>query len=267
MSVFMAFPVEALEDQLIKWTIISVPYSEHLSFLELREFVQMQRQAEQHVHLANYAPNRCSKVKVNAKNFFFKGNKGNRGKGRSKGNTSNKPLFRICSKTGHTAAITYKETCLDGFINSIGTAGEEMRKTLNIFINVKKHKEEDGLLAIADGNRRPIVPNLEYEFFDPDIHEDLYQLIKYSYPNGRQNPKILDGAIRECDDKFNLIRFRFVIGHSSIDFIRMDPTKDFGDLDGDNWTDQETLLLLEGLELYNDNWNDIAKHVGTKSKA
>ncbi|KAK9096104.1 hypothetical protein Sjap_021601 [Stephania japonica] len=60
---------------------------------------------------------------------------------------------------------------------------------------------------------------------------------------------------------------RFVAGHSSIDFIRMDPAKDFGDLDGDSWTDQETLLLLEGLELYNDNWNDIADHVGTKSKA
>ncbi|KAK9104764.1 hypothetical protein Scep_021608 [Stephania cephalantha] len=47
-------------------------------------------------------------------------------------------------------------------------------------INEKKRKEEDGLLAIADGNRRPIVPNLEYEYSDPDIHEDLYQLIKYS---------------------------------------------------------------------------------------
>lgn len=31
--------------------------------------------------------------------------------------------------------------------------------------------------------------------------------------------------------------------------------------------DQETLLLLEALEFYSDNWNDIAEHVGTKSKA
>lgn len=36
------------------------------------------------------------------------------------------------------------------------------------------------LLAFAAGNRRPIVPNLEFEYPDPDIHEDLYQLIKYS---------------------------------------------------------------------------------------
>lgn len=34
----------------------------------------------------------------------------------------------------------------------------------------------------------------------------------------------------------------------------------------DQWTDQETLLLLEGIELYNENWDQIADHVGSKSK-
>lgn len=47
----------------------------------------------------------------------------------------------------------------------------------------------------------------------------------------------------------------------------MDPTKDYGDMDGETWSDQETFLLLEGIEIYNDNWNEIAEHVGTKSKA
>ncbi|KAG8654022.1 paired amphipathic helix protein Sin3-like 4 isoform X3 [Manihot esculenta] len=47
-------------------------------------------------------------------------------------------------------------------------------------ISEKKRKEDDVLLAFAAGNRRPIVPNLEFEYPDPDIHEDLYQLIKYS---------------------------------------------------------------------------------------
>lgn len=32
------------------------------------------------------------------------------------------------------------------------------------------------------------------------------------------------------------------------------------------WKDLETLLLLEGIELYGDNWADIAAHVGTKSQ-
>ncbi|KAJ7943566.1 Paired amphipathic helix protein Sin3-like [Quillaja saponaria] len=47
-------------------------------------------------------------------------------------------------------------------------------------ISEKKHKEDDMLFAIAAGNRQPIIPNLEFEYPDPDIHEDLYQLIKYS---------------------------------------------------------------------------------------
>ncbi|XP_023747544.2 SWI/SNF complex subunit SWI3C isoform X2 [Lactuca sativa] len=59
----------------------------------------------------------------------------------------------------------------------------------------------------------------------------------------------------------------FVAGHSSLDFIKVDSTKDYGDLEADSWTNQETLLLLEAMELFNENWVEIAEHVGTKSKA
>ncbi|GMJ13159.1 SIN3-like 4 [Hibiscus trionum] len=47
-------------------------------------------------------------------------------------------------------------------------------------ISENKRKEDDVLLAIAAGNRRPIIANLKFEYPDPEIHEDLYQLIKYS---------------------------------------------------------------------------------------
>ncbi|KEH19930.1 paired amphipathic helix protein Sin3-like 3 isoform X2 [Medicago truncatula] len=47
-------------------------------------------------------------------------------------------------------------------------------------ISEQKRKVDDVLLAIAAGNRRPILPNLEFEYPDPEIQEDLYQLIKYS---------------------------------------------------------------------------------------
>ncbi|TQD90855.1 hypothetical protein C1H46_023578 [Malus baccata] len=60
---------------------------------------------------------------------------------------------------------------------------------------------------------------------------------------------------------------RYVVGHSSIDFVRIDSTKDYGDLDGESWTDQETLLLLEAMEIHNENWNEIAEYVSSKSKA
>nr|GMD56502.1 paired amphipathic helix protein Sin3-like 2 isoform X1 [Ipomoea batatas] len=44
----------------------------------------------------------------------------------------------------------------------------------------KQQKEDDVVHAIAAGNRHPISPNLEFEYADPEIHEDLYKLIKYS---------------------------------------------------------------------------------------
>ncbi|KAK8486118.1 hypothetical protein V6N12_010322 [Hibiscus sabdariffa] len=47
-------------------------------------------------------------------------------------------------------------------------------------ISEKKRGEDDVCLAIAAGNRRSIIPNMEFEYPDHEIHEDLYQLIKYS---------------------------------------------------------------------------------------
>ncbi|OMP07271.1 hypothetical protein COLO4_07483 [Corchorus olitorius] len=78
-----------------------------------------------------------------------------------------------------------------------------------------------------------------------------------------QSQKEVDALM--CFDCFN--DGRFVSGHSSIDFVRVDSAKDYDDLDGESWSDQETLLLLEAMEIYNENWNEIAEHVGTKSKA
>lgn len=68
-----------------------------------------------------------------------------------------------------------------------------------------------------------------------------------------------------CPDCFN--DGKFGEGMTSTDFIRMDAQTDTGDSDGGGWTDQETLLLLEALELFGDNWTEIAEHVATKSKS
>ncbi|BAT90916.1 hypothetical protein LR48_Vigan08g171400 [Vigna angularis] len=67
-----------------------------------------------------------------------------------------------------------------------------------------------------------------------------------------------------CSDCFS--NRRFGSGMSSLDFILMEPAEVAG-VNGGKWTDQETLLLLEALELYKENWNEIAEHVGTKTKA
>ncbi|KAK3195523.1 hypothetical protein Dsin_026833 [Dipteronia sinensis] len=67
-----------------------------------------------------------------------------------------------------------------------------------------------------------------------------------------------------CTDCFN--NRKFGSGMSSSDFILMMPGEAAG-VSGGKWTDQETLLLLEALELYKENWNEIAEHVATKTKA
>ncbi|TKY75384.1 SWI/SNF complex subunit SWI3D [Spatholobus suberectus] len=67
-----------------------------------------------------------------------------------------------------------------------------------------------------------------------------------------------------CTDCFG--NGKFGSGMSSLDFILMEPAEVPG-FSGGKWTDQETLLLLEALELYKENWNEIAEHVATKSKA
>nr|CAB3491130.1 unnamed protein product [Digitaria exilis] len=43
-----------------------------------------------------------------------------------------------------------------------------------------------------------------------------------------------------------------------LDFQKVDGDNDGLENDSDKWTDEETLLLLEGIEKYNDNWDDIA---------
>ncbi|XP_057788246.1 SWI/SNF complex subunit SWI3D [Salvia miltiorrhiza] len=53
---------------------------------------------------------------------------------------------------------------------------------------------------------------------------------------------------------------------SPLDFILMEPPE-AGGASGGKWTDQETLLLLEAIELFRDNWSEIAEHVATKTKA
>ncbi|XP_024382732.1 paired amphipathic helix protein Sin3-like 4 isoform X2 [Physcomitrium patens] len=47
-------------------------------------------------------------------------------------------------------------------------------------MNEKRRREDDMMLAVAAGNRRPLLPDLRYEFSDMSIHDDIYQIIKYS---------------------------------------------------------------------------------------
>lgn len=58
---------------------------------------------------------------------------------------------------------------------------------------------------------------------------------------------------------------RFPSTMSSGDFIRFQ-SQGYKQSSDEQWTDQETLLLLEGLELYDEDWNLVAEHVGTRGR-
>ncbi|GAA6031533.1 hypothetical protein JCM8097_006503 [Rhodosporidiobolus ruineniae] len=48
-------------------------------------------------------------------------------------------------------------------------------------------------------------------------------------------------------------------------FVRLD-TDPYAHAETDPWSDQETLLLLEGLEMHGEAWDAVADHVGTRTK-
>ena len=55
--------------------------------------------------------------------------------------------------------------------------------------------------------------------------------------------------------------------HLAIDFVKLEDPNYSAVPDKDAlWTESELLLLLEGLERFDENWNDIADHVGSRSK-
>lgn len=55
----------------------------------------------------------------------------------------------------------------------------------------------------------------------------------------------------------------FPANTSAADYVRIEQEQ----MGHANWTDQETLLLLEGVEMYEDDWDAVAYHVGTRTKA
>lgn len=124
-------------------------------------------------------------------------------------------------------------------------------KTADVYSALPCHDDIDGLCDLDNRIRERLAEN----------HcSSCSRSVPIAY---YQSQKEVDVLL--CSDCFH--EGKYVAGHSSIDFLRVDMAKDYGELDSENWTDQETLLLLEAIELYNENWNEITEHVGSKSKA
>lgn len=55
---------------------------------------------------------------------------------------------------------------------------------------------------------------------------------------------------------------KFISSFTSSDFTKIEGPSESSP---DWWTDQETLLLLEGLEKFGEDWKSVAEHVGSKT--
>ncbi|RSH88701.1 hypothetical protein EHS25_002928 [Saitozyma podzolica] len=75
-----------------------------------------------------------------------------------------------------------------------------------------------------------------------------------------------DGEYTLCPSCF--VSGRFPSSMYSGDFVRLDEEafKHSSAGAGSDWSDEETLLLLEGVEMFDDDWQAVAEHVGTRSK-
>ncbi|BGP10160.1 SWI/SNF and RSC complex subunit Ssr2 [Rhodotorula toruloides] len=71
------------------------------------------------------------------------------------------------------------------------------------------------------------------------------------------------GEVSLCGACYSEGRFPSTM-HSG-DFVRLDADP-FAHAETDPWSDQETLLLLEGIEMHDEDWDKVADHVGTRTK-
>ncbi|GAA6020616.1 hypothetical protein JCM11491_001117 [Sporobolomyces phaffii] len=72
------------------------------------------------------------------------------------------------------------------------------------------------------------------------------------------------GAVALCPACYSEGRFPSSL-HSG-DFVRIDAGDAYAHADANPWSDQETLLLLEALEMFQEDWDQVADHVGTRTK-
>ncbi|XP_020600365.1 SWI/SNF complex subunit SWI3D [Phalaenopsis equestris] len=136
----------------------------------------------------------------------------------------------------------------------------ENAESLSSYVPKKQESSPPSMLpqllpesALLDDMMRPVDPSVEYHCnsCSGDCSRRRYHCQKQA-------------DFDLCAECYN--NGMFGSGMTPADFILMESADGPG-VSSRNWTDQETLLLLEALELFGENWNEIAEHVATKTKA
>ena len=92
------------------------------------------------------------------------------------------------------------------------------------------------------------------------------------YHNSRNPPAAATTPKPTKDQRYDLCSLcyqegRFPSNTTAADYTKLenDRYKSLGDRESD-WTDSELLLLLEGLEMFDDNWDSVSDHVGSRTR-
>lgn len=139
-----------------------------------------------------------------------------------------------------------------------------------------KEKAADGDGAAANGAVAEAgVNSLEESLKEPGRTFNCYSCgidcTRVRYHNSKSAPHSVQGKTAAMA-KYDLcpscfMEGRFPANTNAVDYTKLENERHTAMPDKDAlWTDAETLLLLEGLELFDDDWNSVADHVGSRTR-
>lgn len=140
------------------------------------------------------------------------------------------------------SAAQARSSQLDSFSGVSGLQSETLSTYKNVFAPLSK----DGVPSAAEASGK-----LSCNSCGGDCTNLLFRCRKEHQPDYNM-----------CADCFK--NGKYGPGMVAIDFTRVEAqTESFGD----QWTTKETLSLLEAIMRYGDSWNQVAEHVGSKSRS
>ncbi|EPX73037.1 SWI/SNF and RSC complex subunit Ssr2 [Schizosaccharomyces octosporus yFS286] len=168
-----------------------------------------------------------------------------------------RPPFRLPPVSGHVQAINNTPILTQEILSQHRTTKRDNEKPLPKFLKVEERlydpKEEK--LKVRDDTLEK----------DPEssllLHKTCYSCGVNCSQAWYHNLKNKEYTV--CPHCYH--QGRFANTYTSSDFLFMEGVTFAHDRDAP-WTEQETLLLLEGIEEYDDDWNQISLHVGTRTK-
>ncbi|KXL47709.1 hypothetical protein M433DRAFT_23266 [Acidomyces richmondensis BFW] len=151
------------------------------------------------------------------------------------------------------------------------------RADLNLDVrrNIYDSKGKDvtpGDDANGEGGQKSLVESLSKEGKQYFCYSCGKDCTRVRYHNSKNPPPNATTPKPTKEQRYDLCSLcyqegRFPSSTSAADYVKIENERyrSLGDRDAP-WTDSELLLLLEGLEMFDDNWESVSDHVGTRTR-